>query len=75
MAVVTIEQLTEAALALDAGQREALRDVLAESLGDDYSSPAEAAIVRGLAAEARANPRSGEPWEKVAADLGIHLSS
>lgn len=71
MAAMTIEQLTEAALALDAGQREALRDVLAESLSEDYSSPQEAEIVRRLAAEARARPMSGEPWEKVAADLGI----
>lgn len=71
MAAVTIEQLTEAALALDAGQREALRDALAESLEDGYSSPEEAEIVRGLATEARANPRSGEPWEQVAVDLGI----
>ncbi|MFT4262464.1 MAG: hypothetical protein QM572_03710 [Nocardioides sp.] len=68
---MTIEQLTAAALALDAGQREALRDALAGSLADDYASPEEAEVVRRLAAEARANPMSGEPWEKVAADLGI----
>lgn len=68
---MTIEQLTEAALALNAGQREALRDVLAESLAEGYSSQQEADLVRGLAAEARAHPMAGEPWEKVAGDLGI----
>jgi len=71
---MTIEQLTEAALALEVGQREALRDVLAESLADGYSSSEEAEVVRRLAAEARSNPTSGEPWEKVAGDLGIALA-
>ena len=70
---MTIEQLTEAALALDAGQREALRDALTGSLDDGYSSPEEAEIVRRLAAEARSDPMGGESWEKVAADLGIRL--
>lgn len=70
---MTIDQLTEAVLALDVGQREALRDVLAESLVDGYSSPEEAEVVRRLAAEARAHPMSGEPWERVARDLGIRL--